>query len=92
LLTEHLHRLALDRTDPIEVDLALNDPAVAGAYLDRIAVEEQLLADIGDLDNDDLRETLTELVSFAATALELWAAHTSDSAPEGLLQQIAKRW
>jgi hypothetical protein len=52
LLTEHLHRSTLDRTDPIEMDLALNDPAVAGACLDRIAVEGQLLADIGDLDNE----------------------------------------
>ncbi len=92
LLTEHLHRSAQDRTDPIEVEAALTDPGLAGAFLNRIEIEEGILADITDLDEEELRETLTELAAFAATALEMWCLHTKDSTPEGLLQRIAMAW
>jgi hypothetical protein len=92
LLTEHLHRSALDRAHPIAVDAALRDPTLAEAFLDRIELEEQLLADVRELDQEELRETLTELVAFAATALEIWCEHSKDLTPEGLLQQIAVAW
>ena len=92
LLTEHLHRSSLDRADPIETDAALTDPGLAGAFLDRIEIEEGLLADIGSLDGEELRETISELVAFAATVLEMLCLQTDDSTPEGMLQRIAVEW
>lgn len=89
LITETLHRRALDETDPIPGD-PLTNLTSARKLLDRIDVEHDLISQILGTPNAP-EDTIAELATFAAMTFE-WAARRTHHEPLALLQEIVRQW
>lgn len=94
LVTESLRVRKLQDKDPIPVPA--NTQEDAQRWLDRHDTWYGLLNEVEDLDPDEIQNLVVELVGFATTSLEVWAAlHTQDPDtgephdPQTLLQAVA---
>jgi hypothetical protein len=94
LVTEDLHRRKRDDEDPLFLDLVelFQDDETARAWLERLEVRSDLIASVVAEDEVEIEDFIAELLSFAVSALEMWALHTRDRTPEGLVRQIALQW
>ena len=77
------------QTDPITED-PFTDPDAARKWLERAEIEERLIKDVLESD-DGGSEAIGALVSFAATAVEMWGLR-SGLDPLALVQNIASKW
>ena len=89
LFAENIHRRILDREDPIEGD-PFTEKEAAQKWLARTAVERALIGELAD-DPNSPEDAIGALVAFAATAVEIWAAHT-DHDPFALIQAVVAMW
>ena len=89
LVTEDLHRRQIDDLNPI-ADEELHDPEVGRIWLHRLANRDKLIEEAADT-LDGPVELVGELLSFAVTALEMWAYRTGLD-PLRLVQVIALGW
>ena len=92
VVTEHLHRRQLDDTQPIQGDPFSNKEA-GDEWLARLAVEEGLIHDLlfeGGLEDGETgaEEVVGALVSFAASAVEMWA-RPSGKDPQAVVRAVA---
>ncbi len=89
LITENLIRRQLDDFDPI-TGTPLSAERWLGLINDREDNESRLIQELGE-DEELAAGALKELVSFAATAVEMWAMYAGKD-PLELVQAVASRW
>ena len=90
LITEELHRRQIEDADPV-LEMALaGDADAAKAWLARTQIENDLISQVIDWEGGP-EDPIRQLLSFAVTAVEMWALHTGKD-PSLLVQAIVLRW